>query len=284
MHTELKEWLVTVVPPRRVELVEEAFIAMVSLSDHQLDEIALNLVNDIDSEDTFVMLNRLNSDLIRYPEEVLAMYGIFLDIEACTQETLPQIVAIMQTVLAIDVWDETEELLGLYDEFDSTKEIFAEMCQVVTGAQPEDILPLLLRVEESFMTAANIELKRLRRVSRLLSEDTEEKLDNLKIAELLKDLPKDSPVVEYVQITGRTEVPWNQLTDVKEALAELPVSETLVLNWYVLARIAGMTTVKSIKSIVLLEIESIDPDNIQYHIEFKKMLEKLLVGESNADN
>lgn len=284
MHTELKEWLVTVVPPRRAELVEEAFIAMVSLSDHQLDEIALNLANDIDKEDTFVMLNRLNSDLIRYPEEVLAMYGIFLDIDACTQETLPQIVAIMQTVLAVDVWDEADELLGLYDEFSTTKEIFAEMCHVVTQVAPEDILPLLLRVEESFMTALNIELNRLKRVQKLLSEDTDEKLNNLKVADLLEGLPEDSPVAQYIQITGRTEVPWNQLAEVKEALVDLPISDTLVLNWYTLARMAGMTSAKSIMSIILMELESIDPDNINYHIEFKKRLEKIIVGDTNAEH
>lgn len=283
MHTELKEWLVTVVSPSRVSLIEEAFEAMVSLSDHQLDEIALNVANYIGELDTVGVLSQLNSDLIRYPEEVLSQYGIFINIETAELETLPTLVNIMNTVRALDVWDEPDELLNLYGEFNSSRELFAEFCHVVTGCDPEDVLPLLLRVESTFITAVELELKRIQRVDRLIADITPAQLTNTALFELITNLPAEHPVRQYIEITGGHQMPWSHLNELKEQLAEVEINATSVLGWYCLARLSGYEEPKAIRQLLGLTLELYTEDLTKIQT-FTKLLNTLLSEQTHADS
>lgn len=283
MYQELDEWIEVVLSPQQCQLVRDTFEAMVSISDYSIDEIAINIANDIDRTETSVLVNRLYSDLARYPEELLAQYGIFLNIDVIEQSTLPVVLSLMQTVSFMASWDEPSELLHILDSSTEHREALSEITEVITGTDAESVLEVLLRVEDSLILALTVELKRIARVNELLNgESINEDLMSVEILELIKLLPKNSPVTQWVNMVGTTNIKWQHLDTVKETLAEQPPSNEIVLSWYVLARMGGYTSVKDIKTLITITLELLRPEDINYHMSFSKLFDSTTLGIKNV--
>lgn len=284
MFLDLKEWLETVVSPDRVTLIEDAFEAMVLISDYSMDEIGFNLVGEIDRGDTYSTLNKLNSDLVRYPEELLAQYGVFLNIEVIQQEHLPILVEIMTAIRHLDVWDEPSELMTMIDTIDDREELFAEMCNLVVGCDVDAVLDVTLRIESSFIEAVTQETKRRLRVDAVLAGDSELPQHDRLLYRLLSLLPEENDIREVVEASGQDFMPWQTTGHFRDGLALRPVTKTLVLEWYCLGRLGGFTDPNKILQLTMLELELLRPDDLPYHSEFLKVARPIFGALSDVEN
>lgn len=146
MLDQFNDWLKVRVSPERAVVILDAIELLSMLSDHRVEDLAINAMSLSERLNDEDVVSGLAVDLRDYSLAIPLEYGVTIAEERFEFADQAKVNKILLALTQVDAWEDVTRILDLTQQDESNEEIFASICEEITGVDPEDVLSLLENV------------------------------------------------------------------------------------------------------------------------------------------
>lgn len=260
MITEFRPWLALKVTPERYAQLTKLLDLLIAINGTEFQEIETTLWSVIGVEDDYAILDRLNSEVLRWGIATILRFGIVIEEAEIDTGSVGILADVLETLTTLDNYEIPQDILTILDndEIDFSTSM-AQLVSLITARDEFDVAPMIGSVSPSFVESLREACQFKIAVDEPLTDEdlaqakatdtgtvvsdkipTPQIVENLKQAIVNLTMSSEDPIVMFFEREGKIGLPIEAYVSVLgEYLLEEVSADVIAKRWVLLTISSG---------------------------------------------